>query len=173
MSDKTNTVVETGKKSFAYRNIKKEFRTPKSYENITTQFHLELGEHNETKIVQDRNVDWQELANKDMDKVGLANILELARKRGISANAFAFKDEEALDLSTLDPNDPNAVNQVVTDGAAAHEKLEAIAAQLGVSVDALIDAFIAGTLNEVIAQHTASGESASSTTDTTSEGGNQ
>lgn len=158
-------------KTFAYRNIKKEFRPVKGYVNITTQYHLELGEHNETKIVQDRNVDWQELANKDMDKVGLANVLELARKRGLPQNAFMFKDEEALDLSTLDPNDPNAVNQVVTDGAAAHEKLEAIAAQLGVSVDALIDAFIAGTLNEVIAQHTASGESGTTTTDT-SEGGN-
>lgn len=173
MSDKTNNVVETGKKSFAYRNIKKEFRTPKSYENVTTQFHLELGEHNETKIVQDRNVDWQELANKDMDKVGLANILELARRRGISADAFAFKDNEALDLSGLDPMDPNAVNEAVSAGSDASKKLEAIAGQLGISVDDLVNAFIAGTLNEVIAQHTASGESASSTTDTTSEGGNQ
>lgn len=140
--------------AFNVRNIKKEYNKATKYEVVDKQFHLELGENYETKIVQDRNVDWQELANKDIDKVGLANVLELARRRGDPLANFAFKDSEAMDLSGLDPMQPQDVAKVASGASEADAKLEALAKQIGISKDALVDAFIKGTLADVIAANT-------------------
>lgn len=151
MSEKRKQDVQAAK-TFAYRGIKKEFTKFQDYSLITPNAHLELGENNEAVVVEDRPDDWFEIAQKDADKVGLANILELARRRGENPfdGRYAFKNEEALDLGDLDPNDPESVKAAIGLGKEATEKLEATAKQLGVSVDELVDAFVKGSLNALI-----------------------
>lgn len=154
-------------KSFAYRCIKKDFTSFGKAKNITPEFHLELGENNEAVIVEDRPTDWFALAQKDADKVGLANILEIARRRGENPydGRYAFKDEEALDLGDMDAKNPESVKQAIAAGSQAQKKLEATAAQLGVSVDELVDSFVKGTLSALIEKNVK--------VDEQSEGGNQ
>lgn len=136
----------TAKKSFAYRNIKKEFTTFETADVISKQFHLELGENYEVKVVQDRDRDWQELANKDVDKVGLAAVLAAATKRGDPLDAFMFKDEEALDISRLDPDNPAAMESALSGSKESTAKLNGLAAKLGMTTDELISAFMDGSL---------------------------
>lgn len=138
--------------SFSYRNIKKSFTTFRACPEVTKDRHLELGQNNEAVIVDDRNVDWVELAQRDVDKVGLANILEIARRRGENPydGTYAFKDEEALDLGELNPNDPESISKTLGASKEASAKLEAVAKRLGCSVDELIDSFIKGSLSELI-----------------------
>ena len=140
-------------KEFAYRNIKKEFTTFKPVEMITKNYHLELGEHNDTVVVEDRPDDWFEIAQIDADKVGLVNVLEIARRTGdnVFDGRYSFKDNEALDISELDPNNPNKTIAQLQAGQEAQKKLAATAEQLGVSVDDLVDAFVKGTLSTLIA----------------------
>ena len=153
MSTKNNQV-ETKKKipiitSFSVRNIKKEFVKFKSESCVTKQAHLEVDEGNKIKIVKDRNRDWFELANKDADKVGLTNILELARKRGQDFSAFAFKDEEAVSLSGLDPMNPQDMQKKLNSNTPL-KKLEGTAKQLGLTVDELVKAVAEGTLSTIL-----------------------
>lgn len=164
MSEK-NSVTDTAitAKSFTVRNIKKEFTQFEELPTTAPQYHLELGENNEAVIVQDRDVDFAELANKDVDSVGLANILELARRRGDSLAAFQFKDEEALDLGDLDPMDPVGVNNMINAGKGAEAKLENIASQLGVTVDELVKSYIAGNVEALIKKGVAKDEEESNT----------
>lgn len=151
MSTKVNET-QAAIKTVKYRNIQKEVvNTSDDFETLTKEFHLELGENNQAVIVEDRPVDWCEIANKDVNQVGLANILELARRRGDDLSAFAFKDDEALDLGDLDPMNPQAVTDMVASQTAANAKLESIAQQLGVSVDSLVDAFVKGTFADLVA----------------------
>lgn len=156
MSEKTKKVKREAATSFAYRNIKKDFTKFKPNEVITKNYHLELGEHNEAKIVEDRPDDWFEIAQIGVDQVGLANILEIARRRGENAfdGRYAFKDDEALDLGDLDAKDPEAVKAAIAAGSAAQQKLEETAGQLGVSVDELIDSMLKGTLATLIKDKT-------------------
>lgn len=138
--------------NFSYRCIKKEFYKPIPSEVITKQFHLELGEKYETIIVEDRKTDWLELANKDLDQCGLANVLKLAQKGLVDTSSLAFSDDEALDLGGLDPMDPSSVNKVISSQAENVKKLEAIAAKVGCSVDELITSTLQGTIADLIAQ---------------------
>ena len=168
MSEKNQTKqTKEAAKSFAYRGIKKDFNVFKDYPLITPNAHLELGEHNEAVIVEDRPDDWHEIAQKDADKVGLANILEIARRRGENPydGRYAFQDGDALDLGNLDPKDPESVKAALGQTSEAQSKLEGIAAKLGISVDELVDSFIKGTLASLI-------ESKSSNT-STEEGGTE
>lgn len=137
---------------FSHRNIKKEFTKFVGTPTITKNAHLELGEHNETKIVEDRNDDWFELQQRDVDKVGLANILDLARKQGINAydGRYSFKDGEAMDLSDMNPNDPESIKSTIDAGTAAMAELKATAEKLGVSVSDLITAAAQGTLASLV-----------------------
>lgn len=151
MSKKPDTEKIILKTSFQCRNIKKDFHKPTDYSAIEEQKHLELGPNNEVVIVDDRPIDWQEFQNQNVDKVGLANVLELARRRGESLTKFMFKDEEALDTSALNPMDPTSVKEVIASQDASVKKLEGIAAQLGVSVDTLVKAFMDGTFNDLVA----------------------
>lgn len=154
---KTKTPELNAARSFSYRNIKKEFRTPSKEESITKQFHLELGEKNEVVIVEDRPCDWQELANKDADKVGLANVLDIARRQGLDVhNIYAFKDVEAIDTSMIDTMNPGSIKEVVASKDESMKKLESTAAQLGVSVADLVNAAISGSLDKFIGDHVAS-----------------
>lgn len=154
MSNKVNEN-QAAIKVIKYRNIQKEeVKTADDFENITKDYHLELGENNQAVIVEDRSVDWNELQNRDIDQVGLANILELARRRGDDLSKFAFMDDEAMDLGDLNPMDPQAVNDMVASQNASSEKLASIAQQLGVSVDALVDAFVNGKFADLVATAT-------------------
>ena len=142
-------------RTFNYRCfLNKEIPASIKYDAITDQKHLELGEKNETKIVEDRPCDWLELANKDVDQCGLANVLKLAQKGLIDVNSFAFKDEEALDLGDLDAKDPNAVNEVLKSQKANMEKLDNLANQLGTDVDGVIAALMNGTFADLVANST-------------------
>lgn len=136
---------------FKYRNFKKDFNKPYHYSNLSEQKHLELGEHNEVVIVDDRPTDWTEFVNNNVDKVGLVNVLELARRRGDSIAKFAYDDKEALDLSDMDPMNPQAINKVIAGQEEAADKLVGIAKQLGVSVDDLVKSFMNGTFNDLVA----------------------
>lgn len=136
---------------FNYRCFKqKELYKPTQSETVTKQFHLELGEKNQTIIVEDRPVDWVELANKDVDQVGLANVLRLMQKGLVDARDLAFKESEALDLGSLDPSDPESIKETLASQQANVQKLEALASRLGCSVDELIDATINGTIAEFV-----------------------
>lgn len=145
-----NNIVNDAAKKYSVRNITKEFHAPLEIDPITTQFHIELGEKSEMVIVQDRDIDWVELANRDVDTVGLANILEIARRRGDDLSSFAFKDDEAMDLSELDPMNPQKTVSLLKGQDESRQKLEALADQLGVSVSDLISAAVNGTLEKVI-----------------------
>lgn len=154
MSNKVNEN-QAAIKVVKYRNIQKEeVNTADDFETITKDYHLELGENNQAVIVEDRSVDWNELQNRDIDQVGLANILELARRRGDDLAKFAFMDDEAMDLSDMNPMDPQAVNDMVASQNASSEKLASIAQQLGVSVDTLVDAFVNGKFADLVATAT-------------------
>lgn len=140
-------VVKTEKKpiTICYRNIKKEFnKFEGAGEPISPQYHLELDEKNAVKKVQDRNRDWAELADKDVNQVGLANILRLMSKGQMSFGQTMFKDDEAIDTSVI-PDDVSTLS-----GKDPTKKLEVLATKLGVSVDDLIQAFMNGGLNDLI-----------------------
>lgn len=149
MSDK---VEQKAANSFSYRNIKKDFQVFEGTPEITSNFHLELGEHNETVIVEDRNDDWVEIHKQGVESVGVKNIIEILAKRNEDAfdGRFAYKDSEALDTSMINPMDPEGVRKMVEGKGAAESKLAEIAKGLGVSVDDLVDSFIKGTLNDLI-----------------------
>lgn len=142
--------------NFRCRNIKKDYSKPYEYKQLTEQRHLELGENNSVVVVDDRPTDWLEFVNNNVDKVGLVNVLELARRRGESLAKFSFKDEEALDLGTLDPMNPQAVNEVLSKQEEAANRLAGIAKQLGVSVDELVKSFMDGTFDKLVAEKTTS-----------------
>ena len=88
-----NVVKEKPIQSFKYRNIKKDFVKFRDFDTVTSDFHIELDSDMKTKIVEDRNIDWVELQNKDAKNVGLSNILNLARKGQISLSSCVFKDK--------------------------------------------------------------------------------
>lgn len=143
--------IKAVKKQFAVRNIKKEFTTFEDGPVITKQFHIELGDKNETVIVEDRPCDWLELANKDADKVGLVNVLSNIERQGLDVRSFAvFNDSEALDLSELDPMNPHAYNDSIKAQNKAMQELQATASKLGVTVDSLISAAISGKIEDLI-----------------------
>lgn len=162
-SQATQTKVETKKvetiRTFSYRNIiNKKFNPARVDKTITSDFHLERAEGDSVKIVQDRNIDWVELANRDVDQVGLANILKLAAKGQIDITRCAFKDSEAADLSSLDPMNVNQIHESIQTQDANAKKLEAIASQLGVSVDKLVDSFLNGTFADLVSAATKTSE---------------
>lgn len=151
MSEKKTNDVRKKVTSFSYRNIKKDLSVPYVYPTLSEQFHLEVGEHNQAVVVPDRPTDWEELQNTNVDKVGLQNVLLLAQKRGDSLAAFSFQDDEALDLSEINPMNPNAVKDVVASQKEASAKLDGIAQQLGVSTDTLVKAFMDGSFADLVA----------------------
>lgn len=173
MSEKINN--QTGEliaaKSFSYRGIKKEFTTFEAPEVITSDFHLELGENNESVIIEDRKVDWAELANKDVDSVGLRHVLENLARQGQSVKdvmrnkTFSFDNSEAIDTSMIDPENPDSIKVLQKQNNEAQSKIDAIAAQLGVSSDKLVKMFSEGKLSDLIA--------AKAEADKTAEGGNK
>ena len=131
--------------TICYRNIKKEFNKFAAYgEPVSTQFHLELAENNQAKKVQDRNRDWAELHDKDVDQVGLANILRLMQRGQLGFGQTMFKDDEALDVAAI-PEDINTIKP-----EQSQVKLKSLAEKLGVSVDELVDSFINGSLTTLI-----------------------
>ena len=152
MSEKLKGIEKAAKKSFAYRNIKKEFTSFEATPNVTPNAHLELGEHYETKIVEDRPDDWFEFQQIGVESVGVKNIINMLAKRQENAldGRFAYKDEEAIDTSMIDPMDPEGIKRMATGSEAATKKLEAIAKSVGLTADELVDAMIKGNLSEVI-----------------------
>lgn len=131
--------------TICYRNIKKEFNKFAAYgEPVSSQFHLELGEKNEAKKVQDRNRDWAELHDKDVDQVGLANILKLMSRGQLGFGQTMFKDDEALDVAAI----PEDINNIKPEDSS--KKLQQLADQLGCSVNDLIQAYVNGTLTTLI-----------------------
>lgn len=157
MSEKILKVEEAAKtKEFSCRNIKKEFTKFQSGESVTPEFHIELGDNNETVIVEDRPTDWIELANRDADKVGLINVLQTIERQGLDVRqACRFDDREAVDTSSLDPMNPHVYSDAVQAKDESYEKLQETAKVLGVSVDGLISAAISGSLDKLIAEKTA------------------
>jgi hypothetical protein len=148
MSGKALSVEKIAARTFAYRNIKKDFTEFKACENVTKNAHLELGEHYETKIVEDRPDDWFEFQQLGLESVGVKNIIAMLAKRGENPydGRFAFKDEEAIDISMIDPMDPESVKRMATGAAAASEKLEALAKSVGLTAEELVDHMIKGDL---------------------------
>lgn len=143
------------KRSFAYRGIKKDFTEFEKFETITPQAHLELAEKGEVVLVEDRPTDWVELANKDIEKVGLKAIIDLAEKGLVNPLDVMFKDNEAdIDLSDINPMDINGLNQVVNSRSENEAKLEKYASQLGISVEELIKATVEGSLTSLIESKT-------------------
>lgn len=153
MSANNEVKIEKPIQSFQYRNIKKDFTTFLPHETVTSQCHLELDSDNKTKIVDDRNIDWVELQNKDVDSVGLANILDMARRGQVNLASFGFKDSEAIDTSVIDPMNPDALKDTL-DTSQSEKKLKEIASQLGISVEILVDSFVNGTLGQMIKEKT-------------------
>lgn len=127
-----------------YRCFEKEFTDFLPTETITSQFHLELGEKNDVVIVEDRKTDWQELANKDVDKTGIRYVLSLLDKGVINPESLRFKEAEAMDLSDLNPMDPESVKKTIASKEASVAKLENTAKSLGVDVDTLVKALMNG-----------------------------
>lgn len=151
MSKTNNEVQETANNySFIRRFIKKDAQTPIENIVITEQKHLELTGLDTIEIVDDRPVDWFEKQQKDADKVGLANVLEIARRRGDSLEKFAFNDNEAIDISEVDPMNVNQLKESIQTINQSQAKLESIASQLGMTTTELINAFIGGTLTDAI-----------------------
>lgn len=150
MAQKLNETVQN--RVIRYRCFNKEFQEFDAPINITEQKHLERAEHDEVVIVDDRNCDWLELANQDVGKVGLANLLKLAEKgqMDITQCRFAPETEGGLDISGLDPMDPNAVKSTVASAKTNADKLESIAKQLGVGSDDLVKALLDGSLGTLI-----------------------
>lgn len=143
------------KRSFTYRGIKKDFTEFEKFKTVTPQRHLELAEKGEVVIVEDRPTDWVELANKDIDKVGLKAIIDLAEKGLVNPFDVMFKDNEAeIDLSDINPMDINGLNQVVNSRSENEAKLEKYASQLGISVEELIKATVEGSLTSLIESKT-------------------
>lgn len=147
---KTSNEIQAAK-CFSCRNIKKEFNVFADTESVTKQYHLELTENNEVVVVEDRPTDWVELANKDVDQVGLANVLGIIERQGLDVRtACVFRDEEAIDTSMLDPMNPHVYQQATEAKDESYKKLQATAASLGVSVDTLLTAAMTGTLENLI-----------------------
>lgn len=147
--------VKTESKTFTYRNFvdKPQSELVGSVE-LTSNYHLERGENWDVKVVEDRATDWKELANKDVDKVGLSAVLAMAQKGLVDPETLAFNDSEALDLGALDPMDPQSVKTTISKGAEAETKLKGIAEQLGVSVDKLVESFLNGSFADLVAEKT-------------------
>lgn len=143
-------VKKTEKKTFAYRNIKKELNVFPSYSEFSDEFHIELGADGEMVIVEDKPTDWRELANKNADKVGLAYVLQVAARTG--QMPAPFMDSEAIDVTMINPNDPDGLHQLAKEDYKA--KVDELAQKLGVSVDELLKAFISGQLEELITSKT-------------------
>lgn len=139
-------------KTICYRNIKKDFTKFVATPNITPNSHLELGEHYETKVVEDRPDDWFEFQQIGVESVGVKNIINMLAKRQENAfdGRFLFKDEEAMDTSMIDPMDPEGIKRMATGSTAASEKLEALAKSVGLTAEELVDSMIKGNLAEVI-----------------------
>lgn len=142
------TAIET--KTFTKGFVKKDWQKPIEGENISEQKHLELTGLDTIEIVDDRPCDWFELQQKDADKVGLANVLEIARRRGDSMAKFAFSDQEAIDTSGIDPMNVNQLQESIASINESSAKLDGIAQQLGMSTTELINAFISGSLTDAI-----------------------
>lgn len=143
------------RKPFSYRCfINKELQKPTVGLTVSSQFHLELGEKNQAVIVEDRPCDWVELQNKDLDKVGLANVLKMAQKGLVDLQDLAFSDDEALDLGDMDPMNPESIKKTISSAQANSQKLQATADQLGISVEELIDGVVKGTLADIIESKT-------------------
>lgn len=145
-------VIAAKKSSFAYRNIKKDYSKFKATPIVTKNAHLELGEHYETKIVQDRNDDWFEFQQQGVDSVGVKNIIDLLSKRREDPfdGRFMFKDSEASDTSMIDPMNPAEVQRMAANTKAAQERLEALANSVGLTVDELVNGLVKGDLGQVI-----------------------
>lgn len=162
MSEKQNKtpIKKAPIQTFAYRNIKKDFTKFIATADINKQRHLELTEYNGTKIVDDRNVDWFELAQKDADQVGLANILAIAtrNKQNLAqfamrnAQEYALKDSECADLSMVDPMNPDKMAALAAQKDSSYKKLEGLAKQLDISVDTLIESVMTGGLEKIISE---------------------
>lgn len=139
------------KRSINYRCFKKDFTEFDKFETVTPQRHLELAEKGEVVIVDDRPVDWVELANKEIEKVGLKAIIDLAERGLVNPVDVMFKDNETgLDLSDIDPMDINSLNQIVKGQSQYEATLEKYAQQLGISVEELIKATVDNTLASLI-----------------------
>lgn len=141
-----------------YRCFEKEFTDFIPCETVTEQKHLDYDDKGVVVIVDDRPCDWQELADKDVDKVGIKYVLEMAKKGLVDSETLRFRDEEALDLSKINPMDPQAIKDVIGSTQENAQKLESIAKELGVSVNDLVQAFASGTLGSLVDSKTATVE---------------
>ena len=149
----TNTMAAVRK--IKYRCFEKEFTDFVPSENITEQKHLDFDEKGVVVIVDDRPCDWLELANKDVDKVGIKYVLEMAKKGLVDPETLRFRDEEALDLSKINPMDPQSIKDIIGSTEENANKLETISKKLGVSVNDLIQAFASGKLADLVESKTA------------------
>lgn len=156
----SNQTVLAAKRSFTCRNIKKDFTQFKATEGITPEFHLELTKEQETVIVEDRPTDWLELANKDVNNVGLAYVLDVIQNQGLDVRKVcAFKDDEALDSSKIDPMSTHNYRDALQGQKSAMAELEATAAKMGVTVDSLIKAALSNKVEDLVKLQTTEGGS--------------
>lgn len=140
-------------RAFQYRCIKKNFQKPLKSEFLVKDFHLERGEKDEVIIVEDRKIDYVELSNKDVNNVGLSNILELARRGAINLRSCQYNPKvEAVDTSSIDPMNPQGLEEVLTNTKNNEKKLSDIASSLGLSIDELISSMLDGSFSSLISK---------------------
>lgn len=147
----SKTTQKAAIRSFTVRGIKKNFTDFNSSDVITPEFHLELDKNNETLVIEDRPVDWVELANKDVKNVGLTYVLDLIKNQGKDIRSVcAFQDAEATDTSLIDPMDPNNYRKSINGQKAAMSELEKTASRMGVTVDSLVAAALSGKVEDLV-----------------------
>lgn len=135
--------------SFAYRNIKKDYSIPETSSTISKQYHLELGAKNELLIIEDRDIDWFEIAQKDVENVGISAVLRDVQRGLVDVNSLMTTDE-GIDLSGLNVKDPQSVKDGISSISENEAKLKKLASQLGVSTDTLISKILDGSFSELI-----------------------
>lgn len=149
----SKSVSKVESRAFQHRCIKKNFQDPLKSEFLVKDFHLERGEKDEVIIVEDRKIDYVELSNKDVNNVGLSNILELARRGAINLRSCQYNPKvEAVDTSSIDPMNPQGLQEVLTNSKNNEKKLSDIASSLGVSIDELISSMLDGSFSSLVSK---------------------
>lgn len=149
----SKNVTKVESRAFQYRCIKKDFQKPLKSETLVKDFHLERGEKDEVIIVEDRKIDYVELSNRDVNNVGLSNILELARKGAINLRSCQYNPKvEAVDTSMIDTMNPQGLQEVLTNTKKNEKKMSDIASSLGVSVDELISSMLDGSFSSLVSK---------------------
>lgn len=122
----------TENRSFSYRCFKKDFNKFHEALTITPEFHFERGEGDEVIVVEDRPKDWVEIANQDVGKVGLANILKLAAKGQIDISQCAYNSqtEGGLDVSEFNTMDPESIKSQISSIDELTKKVEELQKQV-------------------------------------------